>query len=212
MSTVRLADYRPAPQLLERTDLTLRIHADHTEVEARLAFRPNPQVEPGALRLRGLELELLGLQLDGQALSGAAYALDSEGLLLPEPPRQPFVLESRVRIHPEANTTLEGLYLSCGLFTTQCEAEGFRRITFHPDRPDLLSRFRVRIEAERARCPVLLSNGNCLEIGSLPGGRHYAVWDDPFPKPSYLFALVAGQLEEVADTFTTAGGRRVALR
>jgi aminopeptidase N len=212
MSTVRLADYRPAHQLLERTDLTLRIHADHTEVEARLAFRPNPQAEPGALRLRGLELELLDLQLDGQALSGAAYALDSEGLLLPEPPRQPFVLESRVRIHPEANTTLEGLYLSGGLFTTQCEAEGFRRITFHPDRPDLLSRFRVRIEAERASCPVLLSNGNCLETGPLPGGRHYAVWDDPFPKPSYLFALVAGRLEEVADTFTTASGRRVALR
>jgi aminopeptidase N len=212
MSTVRLADYRPAPQLLERTDLTLRIHADHTEVEARLAFRPNPQADPGPLRLRGLDLELLELQLDGRALSGSAYDLDGDGLLLADPPRQPFLLQSRVRIHPETNTTLEGLYLSGGLFTSQCEAEGFRRITFHPDRPDLLSRFRVRIEADRASCPVLLSNGNCVETGALPGGRHYAVWDDPFPKPSYLFALVAGQLEEVRDTFTTASGRSVALR
>ncbi len=117
-----------------------------------------------------------------------------------------------MRIHPETNTTLEGLYVSGGLFTTQCEAEGFRRITFHPDRPDLLSRFQVRIEADRQSCPVLLSNGNCLETGDLTGGRHYAVWDDPFPKPSYLFALVAGQLEEVRDTFTTASGRCVALR
>jgi aminopeptidase N len=218
MPTVRLADYRPAPQLLERTDLTLRIHADHTEVEARLAFRPNPQAEPGPLRLRGLELELLALQLNGTPLPAADYNLDAEGLLLADPPREPFLLESRVRIHPETNTTLEGLYLSCGLFTTQCEAEGFRRITFHPDRPDLLSRFRVRIEADRASCPVLLSNGNCLETGSLPADpvsaaeRHYAVWDDPFPKPSYLFALVAGQLQEVRDQFITASGRTVQLR
>jgi aminopeptidase N len=101
------------------------------------------------------------------------------------------------------------------MVTTQCEAEGFRRITYHPDRPDLLSRFRVRIEADRASCPVLLSNGNCIDSGSLPsdpasgGERHYAVWDDPFPKPSYLFALVAGQLEEVRDQFVTASGRSV---
>jgi aminopeptidase N len=218
MTTVRLADYRPAAQLLERTDLTVQIHADHTEVRARLAFRPNPAGDPGPLRLRGLELELLELGLDGEPLAAAAYALDREGLLLADPPQRPFVLETRVRIHPETNTTLEGLYLSCGLFTTQCEAEGFRRITFHPDRPDLLSRFRVRIEADRASCPVLLSNGNCCETGSLPpdpasgAERHYAVWDDPFPKPSYLFALVAGQLEEVRDQFITASGRPVALR
>jgi aminopeptidase N len=130
------------------------------------------------------------------------------------------VLESEVRIHPHTNSTLEGLYVSSGLFTSQCEAEGFRRITFHPDRPDLLSRFRVRLEAERLSCPVLLSNGNCLESGDLPedpavpglAQRHDAGWDDPFPKPSYLFALVAGDLEEVRDSFTTASGRPVALR
>jgi aminopeptidase N len=218
MTTVRLADYRPAPQLLERTDLTVQIHADHTEVRARLAFRPNPAGEPGPLHLRGLELELLELCLDGEPLAATAYGLDGDGLLLADPPQRPFVLESWVRIHPETNTTLEGLYLSCGLFTTQCEAEGFRRITFHPDRPDLLSRFRVRIEADRTSCPVLLSNGNCVETGALHADpatgaeRHYAVWDDPFPKPSYLFALVAGQLEEVREPFITASGRSVALR
>jgi len=219
MPTVRLADYCPAPYLLERTDLTVQLFADYTLVEAQLAFSPNPAASaPGPLELQGVDLELLDLKLDGEPLAPGAYQLDLAGLRLLDPPRAAFVLESRVRIHPEINTTLEGLYVSGGMFTTQCEAEGFRRITFHPDRPDLLSRFRVRLEADRLSCPVLLSNGNCLETGPIPGqadgsgGRHYAIWDDPFPKPSYLFALVAGKLEEVADTFTTASGREVALR
>ncbi|MGL6132666.1 MAG: aminopeptidase N, partial [Prochlorococcaceae cyanobacterium] len=212
MTSVRLADYRPAPQLLDRTDLTVRLHDDHAEVEARLAFRPNPDAAPGPLLLQGVDLELLELRCDGQLLAADAYQLDAQQLVIPEPPARAFVLESRVRIRPHANTALEGLYVSGGLFTTQCEAEGFRRITFHPDRPDLLSRFRVRIEADRRGCPVLLSNGNCVETGELASARHYAIWDDPFPKPSYLFALVAGQLEEVRDRFTTASGRMVTLR
>jgi aminopeptidase N len=214
MATVRLADYRPAPCLIERTDLRVQLFADHSLVEAELAFTPNPAGEPGPLELRGEELELLDLALDGEALPGAAYRLESGRLVLLHPPARPFHLRSRVRIHPETNTTLEGLYVSGGLFTTQCEAEGFRRITFHPDRPDLLSRFRVRIEADRESCPVLLSNGNCLETGELPGdpSRHYAIWDDPFPKPSYLFALVAGRLDEVREVFTTRSGRDVQLR
>jgi aminopeptidase N len=231
MPTVRLADYCPAPYLLERTDLKVQLFADYTLVEARLAFSPNPAAMAfGPLELQGVDLELLDLQLDGEPLAPGAYQRDAAGLRLLAPPRGSFVLQSRVRIHPEANTTLEGLYVSGGMFTTQCEAEGFRRITFHPDRPDLLSRFRVRLEADRLSCPVLLSNGNCLETGAIPGqgddshpressgsdeslgGRHYAIWDDPFPKPSYLFALVAGRLEEVADSFTTASGRQVALR
>jgi aminopeptidase N len=212
MAVVRLADYRPAPQLLERTDLTVQLHAHRTEVAARLAFSPNPAAEPGPLVLQGVELELLELRIDGEPLPAGAYEQADDHLVIAAPPEQPFVLESRVCIHPETNTTLEGLYVSGGLFTTQCEAEGFRRITFHPDRPDLLSRFRVRIEAEQESCPVLLSNGNCVEAGALHGGRHYAVWDDPFPKPSYLFALVAGPLEEVRDQFTTASGRTVQLR
>ena len=212
MPLVRLADYRPAPYLLERTDLTVQLHSGHTEVLAQLAFLPNPLAQPGPLVLQGVDLELLELRLDGELLPAEAFELSADQLLITQPPAGSFQLQSRVRIHPETNSTLEGLYASGGLFTTQCEAEGFRRITFHPDRPDLLSRFQVRIEADRASCPVLLSNGNCIETGDLDAGRHFAVWDDPFPKPSYLFALVAGQLEEVTDRFTTASGRAVALR
>ena len=212
MPLVRLADYRPAPYLLERTDLTVQLHSGHTEVVAQLAFLPNPLAQPGPLVLQGVDLELLELRLDGELLPAEAFELSADQLVIAQPPAGAFQLQSRVRIHPETNSTLEGLYASGGLFTTQCEAEGFRRITFHPDRPDLLSRFQVRIEADRASCPVLLSNGNCLDRGDLDAGRHFAVWDDPFPKPSYLFALVAGQLEEVTDRFTTASGRAVALR
>ena len=222
MTTVRLADYRPAPYLLERTDLQVQLFADHSVVDAALSFVPNPAAEPGPLQLQGVDLELLQLRLDGEPLDPAGYQVDGAGLQLLAPPSRPFVLQSRVRLHPETNTTLEGLYVSGGLFTTQCEAEGFRRITFHPDRPDLLSRFRVRLEADLSSCPVLLSNGNCVACGDLPPAanafgaepspRHYAIWDDPFPKPSYLFALVAGRLEEVRDTFTTASGRMVTLR
>ena len=213
MAPVRLADYRPAPYLLERTDLTVQLKHDHAEVEAVLAFTPNPEaLEPGPIELQGVELELLELLLDGEAPAKESFRREEQRLLLLNPPPRPFQLRTRVRIHPHSNSSLEGLYVSGGMFTTQCEAEGFRRITYHPDRPDLLSRFRVRIEADRQTCPVLLSNGNCLETGPLPDGRHYAVWDDPFPKPSYLFALVAGELEEACDTFTTAGGSTVRLR
>ena len=222
MATVRLADYRPAPYLIDRTELRVQLFADHSLVEAELSFRPNPAAVPGPLDLRGEELELLALALDGEELPRQAYRLEPGRLVLPQPPARAFQLRSRVRIHPETNTTLEGLYVSGGMFTTQCEAEGFRRISFHPDRPDLLSPFRVRLEADRASCPVLLSNGNCVEAGPLaaepnaagaePSPRHYAIWDDPFPKPSYLFALVAGRLEEVSDPFITRSGRSMQLR
>ncbi|MEY2749790.1 MAG: aminopeptidase, partial [Cyanobacteriota bacterium] len=222
MASVRLADYRPAPCLIAHTDLQVRLYADHTLVAATLQLEPNPAATPGPLTLRGEELELLELQLDGAPLAATAYRMEPGALVLLEPPARPFALRSLVRIHPETNSSLEGLYVSGGLFTTQCEAEGFRRITYHPDRPDLLSRFRVRIEADRASCPVLLSNGNCIDTGLLPAepnaagaeptARHFAVWEDPFPKPSYLFALVAGRLEEVSDGFTTRSGKAVQLR
>lgn len=220
MPTVRLADYRPAPYLLSRTDMTVRLFADHALVEAQLAFAPNPAAQDNpkgeasglALELAGVDLKLEALSIDGTALGEEHFNLSERGLRVLDPPQRPFVLGTRVRIHPHHNTTLEGLYVSGGLFTTQCEAEGFRRITFHPDRPDLLSRFRVRIEADKASAPVLLCNGNCIETGELASGRHYAIWDDPFPKPSYLFALVAGQLEEVREPFSTASGRTVQLR
>lgn len=213
MSLVRLADYSPAPFGLDRTDLTVQIFEDHSLVAASLQCRPNPAGTPGPMHLCGEGLELLELRLDGELLAPDAYRLEPGALVLLAPPQRPFQLESLVRIHPETNSSLEGLYVSGGMVTSQCEAEGFRRITYHPDRPDLLSRFRVRIEADRERCPVLLSNGNGIDAGPLDDpARHYAIWDDPFPKPSYLFALVAGQLEEVRDSFTTASGREVALR
>ena len=227
MAVVRLADYRPSAYLLERTDLTLRLFADHAQVSARLAFCPNPAASGpdgrsalGPLELKGVDLALQALSLDGELLPAAAFRLTADGLVLHQPPEGPFVLRSEVRIDPYSNTTLEGLYASGGMVTTQCEAEGFRRITFHPDRPDLLSRFRVRIEADQQQFPVLLCNGNCLETGVLEPEaaaaaqlqRHYVIWDDPFPKPSYLFGLVAGRLEAVSDSFTTASGRQVKLR
>ncbi len=222
MATVRLADYQPAPYLIAHTSLRVQLFADHSLVEADLQLEPNPLAEPGPLELQGVELELRELELDGQPLEANAYLLETNRLVLQHLPARPFRLRTVVRIHPETNTSLEGLYVSGGMFTSQCEAVGFRRITFHPDRPDLLSRFRVRIEADQATCPVLLSNGNCMETGALPpapnsegaeaSARHFAVWDDPFPKPSYLFALVAGQLEEVSDQFITRSGRRVQLR
>jgi len=222
MATVRLADYRPAPYLIAHTSLRVQLFADRSMVEADLQFEPNPVAEPGPLELQGVELELRELELDGQLLDASAYQLEADRLVLLHPPARPFRLRTLVCIHPETNTSLEGLYVSGGMVTSQCEAVGFRRITFHPDRPDLLSRFRVRIEADQVSCPVLLSNGNCMETGALPPApnsegaepspRHFAVWDDPFPKPSYLFALVAGQLEEVNDQFITRSGRRVQLR
>jgi len=215
MAPVHLHDYRPYPYQLERIDLTVQLHGDHARVVSRLCLQPRTPAPAEAvpLELMGVDLELETLALDGTPLDHQAFRQEQDRLVVLQPPQRPFVLESAVRIRPQDNATLEGLYASGGLFTTQCEAEGFRRITFHPDRPDVLSRFRVRIEADRLRCPVLLSNGNCLEQGELEGeGRHFAVWDDPFPKPSYLFALVAGRLEEVRDQVTTASGRTVTLR
>ena len=220
MPVERRADYRPAPYLVPRTHLTVQLFADHTLVACDLELHPNPlatEEERANLPLKGVELELLELHLDGERAAPEAFGLHGDGLTLLSPPQRPFRLSTLVRIHPHTNSSLEGLYVSDGMVTSQCEPEGFRRITFHPDRPDVLSLYRVRIEADLAEAPVLLSNGNCLEQGLLPdvGGsarRHFALWDDPFPKPSYLFALVAGQLQEVSDSFSTASGRQVRLR
>ena len=217
MAAVHLADYRPYPYRISRTDLTVRLEGDAAFVEAALSLESAIPGAPGPLELEGVDLELLEISLDGQPLATQDYRHTSAGLTLLDPPEGPFVLRTVVLLEPQANTSLEGLYGSGGMVTTQCEAEGFRRITFHPDRPDVLSCFRVRLEADRQRYPVLLSNGNGVGAGPLPPGvdgreRHYAVWDDPFPKPSYLFALVAGQLEEVTGSFLTASGREVRLR
>ncbi|HWK53523.1 MAG TPA: aminopeptidase N, partial [Hyphomicrobiales bacterium] len=166
---------------------------------------------PAPLVLDGRRLELLDVLLDGQALAADRYQVDAEQLTLFEVPAQ-FTLETLVRIHPEDNASLEGLYKSRVMFCTQCEAEGFRKITYYLDRPDVLSSFTTRVEADAGRYPVLLSNGNCIDSGKLEQGRHFAVWQDPFRKPSYLFALVAGKLEALTDTFTTQSGRAIDLR
>ncbi|MGD8309687.1 MAG: aminopeptidase N [Chromatiales bacterium] len=209
----RLEDYRPPEFLIDHCELHVQLGEDESRVVARLSLRRNPDAlsAPEGLRLHGEGLELLWLRLDGAALGGDRYRYDGEGLTLEAVP-DAFVLESEVRLRPQDNTALEGLYRSGGMFCTQCEAEGFRRITFFLDRPDVMCRFTTRIEADRARYPVLLSNGNPMDQGELAGGRHFVTWHDPFPKPSYLFALVAGDLRWIEDAHTTASGRAVTLR
>ena len=207
---VRLQDYRPPAFRVETVELAFDLQPSATRVRARLSMVRQGEGE-APLALEGVRLKLLSASLDGRALSSAQYRLDAETLIIPDVP-DVFVLETEVEIDPLANTALEGLYMSGGRFCTQCEAEGFRKITFFPDRPDVLARYTVRIEADAARYPRLLSNGNLMERGVLDGGRHFAVWTDPFPKPCYLFALVAGELDELADRFTTMSGREVELR
>lgn len=204
------SDYRPSDYLLDRIDLEVRIDA-LTTVEATLQLRRRPGAEPAApLRLDGREMELLALELDGVGLSNQDYRVDAEGLSIDAVPAQ-FVLRVVTRIDPERNTSLEGWYRSGPMLCTQCEARGFSRITYALDRPDVLSRYRVRLEADASRYPVLLANGNRIESGELPENRHYAVWDDPFLKPCYLFAMVVGDLARVDGHHLTASGRKVDL-
>ncbi|MET0430714.1 MAG: aminopeptidase N, partial [Microvirga sp.] len=211
--TVRLEDYRPSDHLIDRVELDVRLDPHDTRVTATLALRPNPAGRAGApLVLDGDDLTLLALELDGQTLAPDAVRADASGLTLHTPPQRPFTLRIETRIDPTANTRLMGLYRSNGVYCTQCEADGFRRITYFLDRPDVLSVYTTRIEAEREAAPVLLGNGNPVEAGTVPGtGRHYAVWHDPLPKPAYLFALVGGRLDRVAKPFTTMEGRAVEI-
>ncbi len=212
---VRLADYRPPPYLIDTVMLDVRLAPQNTRVTSGLSVRRNPAVGASAdpLVLDGEGIELVSLSLDGQALAGDAFTVDDERLVIARPPTTPFTLVVETACNPDTNTGLSGLYRSNGVYCTQCEAEGFRRITYYIDRPDVLARFTTRIEARRSDAPILLSNGNLVEQGDIPGTeRHYAVWHDPFPKPSYLFALVGGELACVEDTFVTMSGRNVALR
>lgn len=209
---VRLADYTPPAYLVDHVDLHFGLGEEDTEVRALLSVRANPErEEPGELVLDGRELELTGLVLDERPLEEHEYTVGEEELRLPAPP-EAFTLEITTRIRPQENTALEGLYRSRGTFCTQCEPEGFRRITYFPDRSDVMATYTTTIVADAERYPVLLANGNRVGAGRLSDGRHWVQWDDPFPKPSYLFALVAGDLAEVSDSFTTASGREVALR
>ncbi|GAB6039694.1 aminopeptidase N [Endothiovibrio diazotrophicus] len=210
--TIHLKDYTPPPFLIEQVDLRFQLDETATKVHSTLVVRRNPAGQPVAhLRLDGQALRLLAVALDGHDLGPNDYRLDDESLTLLDVP-DAFTLEVDTEINPKGNTALEGLYLSSGNFCTQCEAEGFRRITYYLDRPDAMARFTTRVEADKARYPLLLSNGNPVASGELENGRHFVTWEDPFPKPCYLFALVAGDLALHEDTFTTMSGREVALR
>ena len=214
-STVRLADYQPYPFKVVTVHLDVDVQEQVVQITSTMAVEPRVASSPStSMQLRGQGLDLISISIDGQPLDAERFHLDEQGLEVHHPPARAFELTTVCRLDPYSNASLEGLYASGGMLTTQCEAEGFRRITFHPDRPDVLSRYRVRIEADRERYPVLLSNGNLIRSGVLDAdtSRHEVVWDDPFPKPSYLFALVAGDLREVRDRFTTSSGRDVALR
>ncbi len=208
---IRLADYRPPAWRVTDATLVFELEAGATEVQAQLQLRPDP-AQPGApLRLDGEELELLSIEIDGTALPAERYRQDAHGLTI-DGVDADCTLRTRVRIHPERNTRLEGLYASEQSLFTQCEAEGFRRITFFVDRPDVSARFNVTLRADRARYPVLLSNGNPAGAGELPDGRHWAQWVDPHPKPCYLFALVAGKLDKLSSPFRTMSGRDVMVQ
>lgn len=209
---VFLADYAPPPWWVDEVKLDVDIGADGTLVTATLACRRNPEAEAGQpLQLDGEGLETLSVRLDGRELTADKYALTAQSLTLGSDLPDAFSLETRVRIQPDANTALSGFYRSRDGYFTQCEAQGFRRITWFPDRPDVMAIYTVTLHADKARFPVLLANGNPVAAGDEPDGRHYAVWHDPFRKPCYLFAMVAGKLDVLRDTFTTASGRAVQL-
>ena len=204
------ADYRPAPFVIDKVELDFHLADAETLVTSRLELRRRPESDGDSLQLDGEELELRAIRIDGRDLEEGEYSLTSDRLTVHVVPDR-FVLETVVSIRPQDNTQLSGLYRSGTMYCTQCEAEGFRRITWFLDRPDVMTTFLVRIEADADAFPVLLSNGNRIEAGRLDGGRHYSVWEDPFPKPSYLFALVAGDLGSIESRFTTRNGREVAL-
>ncbi len=206
--TIRLADYRPPAYAIDHVDLHFDLDPDTSRVTSRLTIRRLRAGEP--LVIDGHDLELVSVALDGRQLVEGEYQLDDTSLTLADLP-DACELEIVTDIHPAANTSLGGLYTSGGNFCTQCEAEEFRKITYYLDRPDVMARFTTTLVADKAGHPVLLSNGNLIASGELDGGRHWAKWEDPFPKPSYLFALVAGDLARITDTFTTMSGRTVDL-
>lgn len=211
--TVYRKEYTPPDYSVDSIDLRFELGEESTVVTSRLALRRRYDELQGTrpLVLNGKHITLRGLKLDGTPLHQDSYSVTDELLTIHEPPPV-CTLEVITDLRPQDNSSLEGLYRSAGMFCTQCEAEGFRAITYYPDRPDVLTLFTTTIIADRERCPVLLSNGNLLERGELPDGRHFTVWHDPFKKPSYLFALVAGDLVCIEDNFKTSSGRDVDLR
>jgi len=216
-TTIYLKDYTPPAFLIATVDLDIDLHEEFARVRAKLVIRRNPIAkDPQApLALDGDELELESVALDGRTLAPGEYTLDDEHLTIPSVP-DAFTLETSVRIQPRKNTKLMGLYATKDGFFTQCEAQGFRRITFFVDRPDVMARYTTTIHADPVKYPVLLSNGNPVGRGededAATAPRHWVKWEDPFPKPSYLFAMVAAKLEKLEDTFVTRSGRKVTLQ
>ena len=206
-----LKDYRVPDFLVDKTELQFDLQDDCTYVKSRLHLRRNPQSDntSAPLFLHGEQLELVSLALDNKLLDESRYRLDEEGLVIEDVPDS-FVLACENIIHPDKNTELEGLYLSNGMYCTQCEAEGFRKITYYPDRPDVMSEFETTIIADNDRFNTMLSNGNCIS-DETEGSKRIVRWHDPFKKPAYLFALVAGNLACLSDTFVTCSGREVLL-
>ncbi len=214
-NTFRLEDYRPTPYAIPETKLDFTLEPEKTIVRAMLTIERRAETPEGTpLVLDGDELKLLSISIDGKVLADNSYSATPDQLTVSDLPQdQRFTLEIVTEVNPTTNRQLSGLYRSSGVYCTQCEAEGFRRITYYYDRPDMLSVYTVRIDADRNAAPILLSNGNPIENGTVDGRdeRHFAVWHDPHPKPSYLFALVAGSLGVVKDRFTTQSGRPVDL-
>lgn len=204
--TIYLKDYQKPSFLVESINLNIQVYDDHTIVDSTLVMK---RQTAGELVLLGRDLELKSVQLNGQTLSAEQYHLDTEQLVITDA-QDEVIVQTQVIIHPESNTQLEGLYKAGDLFVTQNEPEGFRKITFYPDRPDVLTEFTTRVEADK-KYPVLLANGNLLETGEAGEGRHFAIWQDPTKKPSYLFACVIGDLAVLKDRYTTSEGRDVAL-
>ena len=212
--TIRLKDYRPPAYLIDSVDLDIALDPARTRVIAKLKVRPNPALDglSGPLQLDGELLDLVDIRLGGTKLTAKDYKLTPTSLTINKVPERPFALEITTFVNPEANKALQGIYRSRGVYCSQCEAQGFRRITYFLDRPDVLSVYTCRIEASSVDCPILLSNGNLKETGKLERNkRHYAVWHDPHPKPCYLFAVVGGDLGAISSSFKTMSGRAVGL-
>jgi len=209
--TIYRKDYTVPSYLVETVELGFDLDPDRTIVANRITMQHNPASPSRSIVLHGEELELVELRLNGRALAPTEYKIEGSVLTIPRAPAQ-VVLEIETLCTPVQNTSLSGLYVSNGSFYTQCEAEGFRRITYFPDRPDVMAKYTVMLRADKARYPVLLSNGNLVESGELDDGRHYAKWEDPFKKPSYLFALVAARLVCQEEHYTLKSGREVLLQ
>lgn len=210
--TIYLKDYQAPEYLIHKTELHVDIYDGYTLVTSNLSLKRNPAAAGpvDSLKLHGAELELVSLSINGNVLPSERYFFAEETLTIKNTPEQ-FLLTCVTRIYPEKNTSLEGLYKSRTMYCTQCEAEGFRKITYYLDRPDVMSEFTTTVVADK-KFPVLLSNGNLVGKGELNNNRHFSTWHDPFKKPAYLFALVAGDLEHIEDKFITSSGRRVDLK